>query len=62
VRVKIGELLLVFACLAHAEMLIAAKLCDMVERPDQFKNKLVSFRAEAVVEFVTASRLALSSR
>ena len=30
---------------------VAAKLCDMVGRPDQFKNKLVSVRAETVVGF-----------
>ncbi len=44
-------LFLVFAWAARTETLVAANLCDMVERQDQFKSKLVSVRAEVVVGF-----------
>ena len=48
---KFVNLALAFAWAARAETPVAAKLCDMVERPDQFKDKLVSVRAEVITGF-----------
>lgn len=50
---KLGCAVLLMAWAAYAQTPVAAKLCEVVEQPDRFKDKLVSVRAEAVVGFET---------
>ncbi len=50
---KLAGLIPAFALALQAETPLAAKLCDMVEHPIQFKSRLVSVRAEVVIAFET---------